>query len=144
MATKLTRLTHKIAIQLHQVAKSCTICNSRFRRPVRKLLDTTLVSRFILVLWVQHHVEIGRTTYRNCSTMNCESHKFQIYSNFIIFCIIDKIYLSVSYLTTPCKLGMDHGSFEENPCYEYIRGCNQKFPDWPPGARTANGTALCH
>jgi hypothetical protein len=26
----------------------------------------------------------------------------------------------------------------------YIRGCIQKFPDWPPGARTANGTALCH
>jgi len=20
----------------------------------------------------------------------------------------------------------------------------QKFPDWPPGARTANGTAVCH
>jgi hypothetical protein len=26
----------------------------------------------------------------------------------------------------------------------YIRGCIQKFPDWPPGARTANGAALCH
>jgi hypothetical protein len=25
-----------------------------------------------------------------------------------------------------------------------IRGCIQKFPDWPPGARTANDTALCH
>jgi hypothetical protein len=25
-----------------------------------------------------------------------------------------------------------------------ILGCIQKFPDWPPGARTANGTALCH
>jgi hypothetical protein len=25
-----------------------------------------------------------------------------------------------------------------------IRGCIQKFPDWPPGARTANGTAHCH
>jgi hypothetical protein len=25
-----------------------------------------------------------------------------------------------------------------------LRRCNQKFPDWPPGARTANGTALCH
>jgi hypothetical protein len=25
-----------------------------------------------------------------------------------------------------------------------VRGCIQKFPDWPPGARTANGTALCH
>jgi len=25
-----------------------------------------------------------------------------------------------------------------------IRRCIQKFPDWPPGARTANGTVLCH
>jgi hypothetical protein len=39
MATKLTRLTHKIAIQLHLVAESCTICSSHFRRLVRKLLD---------------------------------------------------------------------------------------------------------
>jgi len=23
-------------------------------------------------------------------------------------------------------------------------GCIQKCPDWPPGARTANGRALCH
>jgi hypothetical protein len=29
-----------IAIQLHLVAESCTICSSRSRRPVRKLLDT--------------------------------------------------------------------------------------------------------
>jgi hypothetical protein len=26
----------------------------------------------------------------------------------------------------------------------YIRGGVQKFPDSPPGVRTANGTALCH
>jgi hypothetical protein len=25
-----------------------------------------------------------------------------------------------------------------------VRGYIQKFPDRPPGARTANGTALCH
>jgi hypothetical protein len=25
-----------------------------------------------------------------------------------------------------------------------IRGCIQKFPDWPPGARIANCKALCH
>jgi hypothetical protein len=37
---KLTRLTHKIATQLHLVAESCTICSFRSRRPVRKLLDT--------------------------------------------------------------------------------------------------------
>jgi hypothetical protein len=40
MAAKLTRLTHKIAIQLHLVAESCNICSSRSRRPVRKFLDT--------------------------------------------------------------------------------------------------------
>jgi hypothetical protein len=40
MAAKLTRLTHKIAIQLHLVAESCTICSSRSRWLVRKLLDT--------------------------------------------------------------------------------------------------------
>jgi hypothetical protein len=27
---------------------------------------------------------------------------------------------------------------------EDLRRCNQKFPDWPPGARNAYGTALCH
>jgi len=42
MATKLTRLTHKVAIQLHLMAESRTICSSRFRQPVRKLLDTPL------------------------------------------------------------------------------------------------------
>jgi hypothetical protein len=36
IAAKLTRLTQKIATQLHLVAESCTIC----RKPVRKLLDT--------------------------------------------------------------------------------------------------------
>jgi hypothetical protein len=43
MAAKLTRLTHKIAIQLHPVAESCTIFSSRSRRPVRKLLDTLCI-----------------------------------------------------------------------------------------------------
>jgi hypothetical protein len=39
MAAKLIRLTHKIAIQLHLVAESCTVCSSSSRRPVRKLLN---------------------------------------------------------------------------------------------------------
>jgi hypothetical protein len=40
VAAKLTRLTLKIAIQLHTVAESSTICSSHSRRPVWKLLDT--------------------------------------------------------------------------------------------------------
>jgi hypothetical protein len=39
-----------------------------------------------------------------------------------------------------CKLQTDM----RIPSTSCIRGCIQKFPDWPPGARTANGTALCH
>jgi hypothetical protein len=52
MAANLTRLTHKITIQLHLVAESCTICSSRSKRPVRKLLDTpsyTLSSLYVSV-----------------------------------------------------------------------------------------------
>jgi len=29
-------------------------------------------------------------------------------------------------------------------CISHIWGCIHKFPYWPPGARTANDTALCH
>jgi hypothetical protein len=42
MAAKLTRLTHKIAIQLHLVTESCTICNSRSRRSVRRFKPRSL------------------------------------------------------------------------------------------------------
>jgi len=40
IAAEHTILTHKIAIQLHLVAESSTICSSRSRQPVRILLDT--------------------------------------------------------------------------------------------------------
>jgi len=45
MAVKLTRLTHKITIQLHLIAESYTLCSSRSTRPVRKLSDTPLYAR---------------------------------------------------------------------------------------------------
>jgi hypothetical protein len=48
MAAKLTRLTHKIAIQLHLVVESCTICSSRSRRPIRKLFDTPLYMKYMI------------------------------------------------------------------------------------------------
>jgi hypothetical protein len=56
MAAKLTRLAHKIAIQLHLVAESCTICSSRSRRQVRKLLDTPSHRR---LGWPQTRFERG-------------------------------------------------------------------------------------
>jgi len=48
------KLTHKIAIQLHLVAG--TICSSRSRRPVRKLLDTPSYSS--LHIFVSHNKDI--------------------------------------------------------------------------------------
>jgi hypothetical protein len=45
MAAKIARLTHKIVIQLHLVVESCTICSSRSRQQVRKLLDTPSYAR---------------------------------------------------------------------------------------------------
>jgi hypothetical protein len=42
MTAKLTWLTHRILIQLHLVAGSYTICSSRARQPVRKLMDISL------------------------------------------------------------------------------------------------------
>jgi hypothetical protein len=54
MGSKLTRLTHKIAIQLHLVAESCTICSFRPpRRPVRKLLDSPSYAHRHFVAWQQ-------------------------------------------------------------------------------------------
>jgi hypothetical protein len=50
MAAKLTRLTHKIAIQLHLVAESCTICSSRSRWPVRKLFYAPLYSVLLTLI----------------------------------------------------------------------------------------------
>jgi hypothetical protein len=46
MAAKLTRLTHKIAIQLQIVAKNYTVPSSRFRWPVPELLDTPSYALF--------------------------------------------------------------------------------------------------
>jgi hypothetical protein len=43
MAEKLARLTYKIAILLHLVTESCTICSSCSKRPVRKFFGYTLV-----------------------------------------------------------------------------------------------------
>jgi hypothetical protein len=41
MVVRLTRLTHKMAIELYLMAESSTSCSSRSRRPVRKLLNTS-------------------------------------------------------------------------------------------------------
>jgi hypothetical protein len=63
MATKLTRLTHKISIKLHLMAESCTICSSRSRRPDRKLLDTPSRARVTVRVYVSMCLCVCVCTY---------------------------------------------------------------------------------
>jgi len=68
MATKLTRLTHKIAIQLHLVAESCTISSSHSRRSVRNLLGIRCRVRCRNVSKNTHHeicLSMEIISYRN-------------------------------------------------------------------------------
>jgi len=57
MAAKLTRLIHKIAIQLHLVSENSTTCSSRARLPVRKLLDTL---SYVTFSWHIKNMAIAR------------------------------------------------------------------------------------
>jgi len=68
MAAKLTRLTHKIAIQL--VAESCTIYSSRFRRSVRKLLDTSsyFTSCTVVCFSAPYYIGLHRDKLRKTTT----------------------------------------------------------------------------
>jgi hypothetical protein len=52
MATKLTRLIHKISIELHLVTESCTICSSRSWRPVRKHPRKKMCLYYEQVAWL--------------------------------------------------------------------------------------------
>jgi hypothetical protein len=87
MAAKLTRLTHKIAKQLHLAVESCTICSSHARRPVRKLLDTS--SYVLSFSWCSfafrdstHHSSsqatfLSRTTFLLLTALQvCFKHNF--------------------------------------------------------------------
>jgi hypothetical protein len=82
MAAKLTRLTRKIAIQLHLVVESCTIYSSRSRRPVRKLLDTpsyrlmtricTISTEFTLI-WLKN-LRPSANSFRVITPRTCSMH----------------------------------------------------------------------
>jgi hypothetical protein len=62
MVTKLTRLAHKIAIQLHLVAESCTMCSAHSRWLVQKLLDTPSydATLFSVPLYNLYYMEKGK------------------------------------------------------------------------------------
>jgi hypothetical protein len=76
-AAKLTRLTHKIAINLHIVTKSCIICISLSRRSVRKLLDSLAYPSKWVILWRSLlHPSLSSHTFYSC----IHAHRFRNFS----------------------------------------------------------------
>jgi hypothetical protein len=73
MAANLTRLTHKIAIQLHLVAENCTTCSSRSRRSVRKLFGYTLVHHVKM-----KHLNHGVRVYTGATIFDATSKKLDV------------------------------------------------------------------
>jgi hypothetical protein len=76
MAVKIIRLTHIIAIQMHLVAESCTICSSRSRRPVRKRLGT--LSYIDNRLHITSHTELRKQTKTSDCTLSCRVRSRQV------------------------------------------------------------------
>jgi hypothetical protein len=72
VAAKFTRLTHKIAIQLHIFAENCTICSSLSRRPVRKRLDTpSYLFTYLLTYSVVQDIPWKADSQSTCQTVAC-------------------------------------------------------------------------
>jgi hypothetical protein len=70
---------------------------------------------------------------------------------YMAWCLVKKKsqqQIHLSHLPTECKYRAFHYAMQIGTQMLHggvtVRGCIQKFPDWPLGARTANGTALCH
>jgi hypothetical protein len=94
MATKLTTLTYKIAIQLRLVAESYTICSSGSRRPVRKLLDT---------LSYTVHIMVYTLLFLTCLNLHYETSA-----------VILKMFTSIKYW----KLKIMHNNCQMHPSFK--------------------------
>jgi hypothetical protein len=74
MAAKLTRLTHKTAIQLQVMAESCTICSSRSRRTVRQLLDTPSQTEILPLYVVKLYLIASIMNFRFAGLTSIQMH----------------------------------------------------------------------
>jgi len=110
MAAKLTRLTHKIAIQLHVVAESCTICSSRSRQPVWKLLDTS--SNLFVYLFI----------YRSANlSLKSDHQKLKSFHliHFLVFSIINNMNLALELRSGPRTFQLRSRSSEHSTAILY-------------------------
>jgi hypothetical protein len=153
------------------VAESCTICGSRSKRPVRKLLDTPsyvhgLIPSSLPFLCTSNSIRLECSFWNVLSSLlqvsdtGLQRTSFSAYGNVCTLMYLQSYYFKVSVEFQLRRLLCREFAFQALmwvslliPALErgrvgeftvVIRGCIQKFPEWPPGVRTVNGTALCH
>jgi len=106
----------------------------KYRHPVKYYQDQVNITFWINIGIVQYYIPFITMSF--C----CTKVIMNLYTN-------DRIILLLFYQNEHLifLLPRNATSTQLNEFNSYeIRGCIQKISDWPSGARTANGTALCH
>jgi hypothetical protein len=85
MAAKLARLTHKIAIQLHLVAESCTICSSRSGGQSGNFLIHPRKLQSHIQSKVASQMELG------CQILRLDIERLQGYYDTCLTCVLEKL-----------------------------------------------------
>jgi len=106
MAAKLTRLTHKMMIQVHLVAEGCTICSSHAGRQVQKLLDTPSYLHLPTLMWFCKIFILLEQNYqahifKNLYLLQHCDNQFYLFSNHVSLCTITSKSPNHIY-TRPC------------------------------------------
>jgi hypothetical protein len=100
--------------------------------PVHRLISWLQILRFPEFLPSEHWVPKNKPAV----------HHIHIYIYIYIYSIIVNLMYKILILAA-MKLFIHRLCNDVVSTAQFIWGCIQKFPDWPPGARTANDTALC-
>jgi hypothetical protein len=107
-----------------------------------------LSRQYITITKISHHWTLTWASEVSLTTIFCRIHILILYS----YLYVSFPHQGPSITVITYSVSSSLPVFQSRFCV-HIRGktqlditrmCIQKFPDWPPGTRTANGTALCH
>jgi hypothetical protein len=98
--------------------------------------------------WTRRHNDVNDADILKAGSSHCHYHHYPRAYELLFpptLFIIDRnvCHITMSNDTGRVVMNGERTRIQKRPGRK-VRGCIQKFPYWPPGARTANGTALYH
>jgi hypothetical protein len=126
IVAKLTRLTHKIAVQLHLVEHSSTICSSHSRQPVQKLQNTpsytVLLHLMILfnTLCYEQAYRFGHSLYQFCDQHRAHYCMNDRHTSILYFRSIWHVNFGPHWTRHNSKQNHKSGLWNMGECYVYI------------------------